>query len=105
MFPFTLGSFARDLLESHKKAGFSVVLENNPSFIFNQLSFCKLQTVHALLLMPLFLLFCCQVTFCALVYFYVGFCLVAASLPQYQGLKNSRKRKPYFTIKLQNLGC
>jgi hypothetical protein len=42
--------FARDLRESHKKAGFSVVLENNPSLIFNQLSFCTLHTVYALLL-------------------------------------------------------
>jgi hypothetical protein len=64
-----LGPFARDLRESHKKAGFSVVLDKNPFFIFNQLSFCTLHTIYALLFMPLFLLFCCQVTFCALVYF------------------------------------
>jgi hypothetical protein len=61
--------FARDLRESHKKAGFSVALENNPSLIFNQLSFCTLHTVYALLFTLLILLFCCQVTFCALVYF------------------------------------
>jgi hypothetical protein len=41
--------FARDLRKSHKKAGFSVVLENNPSWVFNQLSFCTLYTVYALL--------------------------------------------------------
>ena len=63
------GPFARDLRESHKKAGFSVVLDKNPFFIFNQLIFCTLHTVYALLFMPLFLLFYYQVTFCALVYF------------------------------------
>jgi hypothetical protein len=61
--------FARDLLKSHKKAGFSVVLENNPSLVFISIEllhtiYCLCFTVYAF-----DLLFCYQVTFCALVYF------------------------------------
>jgi hypothetical protein len=76
--------FARDLREPHKKAGFSVVLDNNPSSIFNQLSFCTLHTVYALLFTLLILLFCCQVTFCALVYFMWVF--VLSQFPSHSNL-------------------
>jgi hypothetical protein len=94
--------FARDLRESHKKAGFSVVLDNNPSSIFNQLSLCTLHTVYALLFTLLILLFCCQVTFCALVYFMWVF--VLSQFPSHNShettssvarLQNYRRPPPY----------
>ena len=58
-----------DLRESHKKAG-SFRSSRKATFLhINQLSFLQSYTVCALLRAPFFLLFCCQVMFCALVYF------------------------------------
>jgi hypothetical protein len=79
----------------NKKAGFSIVLDKNPSSIFNQLSFCTLHTVYALLFTLLILLFCCQVTFCALVYFMWIF--VLSQFPSHTGRKKSVDSTPRAT--------
>jgi hypothetical protein len=76
-----------DLRESHKKAG-SFRSSRKATFLhINQLSFLQSYTVCALLRAPFFLLFCCQVMFCALVYFVWVF--VLSQFPSHTTLKGT----------------